>query len=156
MSSPWPVVPSALPAITAGRTPAFLGKGLKCPLREDPVTGDFQRVEGEDNVKQCLRDGILTSLGERVMAEGVGTIARQLIFEESDVVADLLEPSIKDFVDRYEPRVLLQSVSVEQVSQEPDLITFKCSVVYVVRATNRRQNLVFPFYLAPTSAAEGA
>lgn len=155
MSSSWPLVPSALPALNASRTPLFLGKGLKCPLREDPLTGGFQTVEGEDNVKQCLRDGVLTALGERVMAEGLGTVARRLLFEESEVVSDLLAPSIRDYVDRYEPRVILSSVSVVQTSLSEEGASYTCSIVYVTRATNKRGNLVFPFYLRAQSGAEG-
>ena len=151
MSSPWPLVPAALPSANAVGAPTFIGKGLSCPLREDPETGDFQRVESDENVRQCLKQGILTVLGERVMAEGVGTIARRLLFEESDVVADLLEPSIKDFVERYEPRVSLQTVSITQDSSSEDMVSFKCRITYVVLATNRRDTLNFPFYLTPSS-----
>lgn len=108
-------------------------------------------MSGADNVKQCLRDGILTSLGERVMAEGVGTIARRLLFEESDVVADLLEPSIKDFVDRYEPRVSLQTVTIEQVSATDELVSFNCKITYVVLSSSKRDVLEFPFFLTTTA-----
>lgn len=154
MSSTWPLVPSALPSAVLGRTSTFLGKGLRSPLREDPATGGFQTVSAQANVSQCLKDGILTRFGERVMAEPCGTLARTLLFEESEVVADLLEPSIKDFVDRFEPRVALQSVTVEETSNTGDVVSFRCAIVYVVRATNTRHNLVFPFYLV--SDAEGA
>jgi len=135
---------------TFGRHVSFLGKGLLSPLREDNTTGDFQVVSDEANVKQCLRDGILTAIGERVMLEPFGTITPTLLFEESDVVVDLLQPSISDYVQRFEPRVILQSAQVNMDSANPAMTSFNVSIVYVIRATNARRNLVFPFYLAST------
>ncbi len=134
-------------AAVSGRSIAFLGKGLKSPLREDSVTGDFQRVSDEANVMQCVKDGVFTALGERVYRESLGTIARDMLFEESPVVADLLPPSIKDFVERFEPRVMLQSVTAKPKNTTEDLVEFVVRVVYVVRSTNQRRNLVFPYLL---------
>lgn len=146
----WPVsVPGSPTQTTSGVTVTFLGAGLLSPLREDPVTGDFQRVSGNDNVAQCVRDGILTALGERVMNEGLGTITRDMLFEESEVISDLLPPSIKDFVDRYEPRILLTSVTAKPVSATVDRVDFVVKVIYIVRATNTKKNLVVPFALTP-------
>lgn len=125
----------------------FLGKGLMSPLTEDPVTGDFMRVSDEANVKQCLKDGLLTAIGERVLNEGLGTIVPEMVFEESEVVRDLTEPSIKDYVEQFEPRVILQSVKVTQTNGSADMSAFSVFVSYIIRATNRRENLVFPFYL---------
>lgn len=138
---------ATIPNQTSLKPTLFLGKGLLSPLREDPDTGDFQRVRDENNVKQCLRDGVLTMLGERLMAESIGTIARTMLFEETDKVADLLEPSIRDHVERYEPRVVLSSLTVTNTSLTHEVATFNVSLIYIVRATNRRENLVFPFYL---------
>jgi len=131
----------------AGASVPQLGKGLLSPLREDPNTGGFQRVSDEANVRQCLRDGITTALGERPMSEGLGTIARDMLFEQSNIVADLVPPSVRDFIERWEPRAQLVSVRAQPVAEATDSVQFKVSVVYVVRATNARNNLVFPFYL---------
>lgn len=149
----WPVATSAstLPGLT-GRPLSFLGKGLLSPLREDAVTGDFQLVADEANVKQCLRDGILTAIGERVMSEALGTITRDMLFEEQSVVSDLLAPSIKDFVNHFEPRVILQNVLVSMIDSNTEMVEFRVNVTYVVRVTNTRANLVFPFFLSSQNA----
>lgn len=149
----WPVQGIFIPAIPPGKPIPFLGRGLFSPLRENSETADFQRVADEANVKQCIRDGLLTSIGERVMGEPIGTIARDLLFEESEVVTDLLEPSIRDFFDRFEPRVVVQSVRVVSTEINAEFAAFKCSIVYVIQTTNQRDNLVFPFYLAAQAQA---
>jgi phage baseplate assembly protein W len=146
----WPLAPivSALPSMSPGRSLSFLGAGLMSPLREDGTSSDFQRVSDEANVAQCLKDGILTMIGERVMGEPIGTIARTILFEESNSVADLLVPSVKDFITNLEPRVILQNVSVKPLpTNRSDMVGFKVQVIYVIRATTTRANLVFPFYL---------
>lgn len=144
----WPSVPQrqgSAPGTSAGGT--FLGKGLRSPLREDPVTGDFQRVSDDDNVEQCLRDGILTMLGERVMAEGLGTVTREMIFENSTVVSDLVPPSIRDFIEGFEPRVLLTDCRCSPRTASDTETEFVITVSYRIRATNSPKNLTFPFYL---------
>jgi phage baseplate assembly protein W len=126
----------------------LLGKGLKSPLEEDPVTGDFKRIEGEDNVRQCLRDGILTALGERPGREGLGTIIRDMTFEQEDIVADVATPSVKDFIEAFEPRVILRGVTIRQKPiNSTELVYFVVQVNYVIRATNTGDSLVFPFFL---------
>jgi phage baseplate assembly protein W len=125
--------------------PAFMGKGLSFPLQEDPSTGDFKRVADEDNVTQCLEQLCLTRLMER-MDPTVGTVLPDLVFESEDLVADLGEPSIRRAVETHEPRVRLtgHGVTVEPVSDATAGL-FNVRVDYVIRATNKRSNRVFPF-----------
>jgi phage baseplate assembly protein W len=144
----WPFVPQ-IPGAAAGTQvgSTFLGKGLLSPLREDPVTGGFQKVSDEDNVAQCLRDGILTNTGERIMSEALGTICRDMLFEQSDVVSDLVPPSVRDFIEQWEPRVIFVLCSAVPVNSTDEFVQFEITIKYRIRATNSVKNLVFPFYL---------
>lgn len=144
----WPIVPQ-IPGGAAGTRSGvtFLGKGLRSPLREDPATGDFQTVADEENVSQCLRDGILTNLGERVMSEGLGTITRDLLFEQARAVADLVPPSVRSYVETWESRVIFISCTCEEIASSSESVQFEVTLRYKIRATNTTRNLVFPFYL---------
>lgn len=123
----------------------FLGRGWRFPILPDS-TGRLGYSEGEENVEQSLRVLLLTALGERVMRFDFGTRAPQLVFAPGgERYLRLLESTIRDAVRDWEPRVELLDVSVEADFEEPERV--QVSVSYVIRATNTRLNLVFPFYL---------
>jgi uncharacterized protein len=125
---------------------SFLGKGLKSPLRMDAdVLGGFESVEDVDNVKQCLRDGIFTSFGERPLREALGTTANDIVFENEDVIQSVLKPSIQEYVNRYEPRVILTNVSVT-AQKDGQLSVFSVVISYTIRTTNTKDNLVVPLF----------
>ena len=80
------------------------------------------------------------------MRPDFGTTAPTLVFAPgSPANLRMLEASITDAIQVYEPRVELDSVTAEPTpGQENKVIV---SVVYRVRQTNTKANLVFPFYL---------
>jgi phage baseplate assembly protein W len=57
----------------------------------------------------------------------------------------LLETTVREAVRDWEPRIDLQDVSAEANAENETRVTV--SIAYVIRATNTRKNLVFPFYL---------
>jgi uncharacterized protein len=125
--------------------PPFLGTGWRFPIRPDP-SGRLAYVSGDDNVEQCLRVLLQTSLGERVMRPDFGTEAPRLVFAPgSRQFLSLLETTVKDAIVNWEPRVDVQSIDAEADAIEPASIVV--SIAYTVRHTNTRKNLVFPYYL---------
>ncbi len=145
-------LPTFVPPITAPsttRSNSLLGKGLAWPLRMDSTTNDFARVVDESNVDQCVLGLILTSIGER-MDPLVGSVIPEVTFEESDVLADLAQPSILTAITRNEPRVKIVRLSVTNVQFPGGGAGIVIRMAYVIRATNQRKNLVYP-YAIPNS-----
>ena len=123
----------------------FLGTGWGFPVMADH-TGALRYAVGEDSIRDCLLVLLQTATGERVMRPDFGTTAPTLVFAPgSPANLRMLEASITDAIQVYEPRVELDSVTAEPTpGQENKVIV---SVVYRVRQTNTKANLVFPFYL---------
>lgn len=123
----------------------FLGTGWRFPILPDEA-GRLAYARGEESIAHCLRALLLTGLGERVMRPDLGTRAPDLVFAPDSVqnLADL-ESSIRDAVRLFEPRVELDEVRAEIDPGEESRVTV--SIVYRIRRTNTRANLVFPYYL---------
>jgi phage baseplate assembly protein W len=126
----------------------FLGKGWKFPIIPDR-TGTLGYIEGDDNVEQSMHILLMTELGERVMRSDFGTQAPRLVFSPGSVqYLRLLENTLREAVRDWEPRVDLTQVLAE--ADPVDEFKVTVSISYVVRRTNTRNNLVFPFYLGTT------
>ena len=59
----------------------------------------------------------------------------------------LMAQAVRDALAQWEPRVVLQDVDVRPDSSDPGLVHI--DVHYLVRTTNDRRNLVYPFYVIP-------
>jgi uncharacterized protein len=123
----------------------FLGNGWRFPIRPD-AAGGLGYVAGDDNVEQSLRLALMTATGERAMRPTFGSKARQLVFAPGSLLfLHQLETTVRETVRDWEPRVELEEVLAETDPRDETRITV--SIRYRVRATNTKQNLVFPFYL---------
>ncbi|WP_406631332.1 GPW/gp25 family protein [Amycolatopsis sp. WGS_07] len=126
-------------------SPEFLGTGWRFPILPDEA-GRLGYAVGEQSVEHCLRALLLTATGERVMRPDFGTRAQESVFAPGSVqsLRDL-EHSIAAAVRTYEPRVELDEVRAETDPAEESRVTV--SVVYRIRSSNTKANLVFPFYV---------
>jgi phage baseplate assembly protein W len=126
----------------------FIGTGWRFPIVPDDA-GRLGYASGQASIEACLRALLLTELGERVMRPDLGTRAPELVFAPGSTqnLHDL-EDSIREAVTRFEPRVQLDDVRAETVPQDESRVTV--TVVYRIRRTNTRANLVFPYYLGLT------
>jgi phage baseplate assembly protein W len=123
----------------------FLGTGWAFPVLPDQA-GGLRYAVGEDSIRDCLLVLLQTATGERVMRPDFGTTAPTLVFAPgSPANLRMLEASITDAIQLYEPRVDLDSVVAEPTPGEENKAVV--SVTYRVRQTNTKANLVFPFYL---------
>lgn len=126
-------------------TPAadFVGRGISFPLAVDS-SGRIALLSGGDDVDRTLRSIIKTAPGERVMRPGFGCAVWDLLFDPlNDNTLGLMAQAVRDAVGRWEPRVELESVEVTPVENRDGVVI---ALVYRVRSTNDRRNLVFPFY----------
>jgi phage baseplate assembly protein W len=123
----------------------FLGTGWAFPILPDPA-GGLRYVSGEASIQDCLLVLLQTAAGERVMRPDFGTTAPTLVFAPgSPANLRMLESSITDAIQAYEPRVELDSVVAEPTPGQENRVVV--SVTYRVRQTNTKANLVFPYYL---------
>jgi phage baseplate assembly protein W len=126
----------------------FIGQGWKFPILPD-ASGGLRYVAGDENVEQSVRTLLLTAIGERVMRPGFGTRARSSVFMPGSVQnLRLLEVSIREALVEFEPRVDVEAVRAEENPQERSRVDV--NVRYLIRRTNTRHNLVFPYYLGQT------
>lgn len=124
-------------------TPAFLGRGWAYPVC--PEAGDTATTAYEEDVKQAIQIILGTDPGERVMRPDFGAGLSAFVFEPmSFTTLEALRNRVRESLVDWEPRIDVESVTVEPSPDEGKVLI---NLVYRVRATNSRQNLVYPFYL---------
>ena len=123
----------------------LVGVGWRFPILPDE-TGSLAYVGNDTNVEQSVKILLLTDLRERVMRADFGCQAPSLVFAPGSVQnLGLLETTVREAIRDWEPRVETESVTAEVDPEDETRVTVQ--IRYVVRQTNTRNNLVFPFYL---------
>ena len=123
---------------------SFLGRGWSFPLAFSK-TGLARMSEHETDIDESLRILMMTYPGERIMQPEFGCRLRDFCFEDLTLRTEtLMQNEIKRAILLNEPRVDTERVEIEPTEKEGVL---HINVVYVIRSTNSRRNLVFPFYL---------
>ena len=103
-------------------------------------------AQANDDIVQSLAILFQTEQGERVMRPQYGCALRQLVFEPLDAETEVaIERAISRAIMFYEPRVELIRVQ----ARVHDVLEghLEITVVYRVRETNSRHNIVFPYYI---------
>lgn len=122
---------------------SFLGVGWSFPpeFRGDGVV----MTEGEDDIRSSLAILFSTAPGERFLQPKYGLDMSEALFEPlSTTMRTMLADRARIAILLHEPRVDLVDLRVD--SPDPNDGSLRVFVEYVVRATNSRFNLVFPFY----------
>lgn len=129
-----------------------IGTGWHFPLRTEP-SGGFAVARGTDKLEQSMRLVLTTYPGERPARPEFGSRLRDFVFRpiSLDTVADVAR-EVRDALTRWEHRVVVERVDAGPVPDRAGVLDIE--IVYTVRATNDRRNLVFPFYTDPEAALE--
>jgi phage baseplate assembly protein W len=126
---------------------ALLGSGLAFPLRVD-ARGGLALAHEDEDVREAIHVILGTAPGERPMRPEFGCGIHDYIFESVDAyVVGRLEREIRIAIDRWEPRIELRRIFIDTSSAADGELPIELE--YVVRATNDRRNLVYPFYVIP-------
>src|SRR3954454_4392058 len=123
----------------------LLGTGLSFPLSVDR-TGGIALVAGEQDIDQAIEIILSTAPGERPMRPEFGCGVHDFVFDTIDAgTVGKMEEAIRDALDRWEPRVIVQTVEfdLDHVGEGRLVI----DIGYRVRVTNTLRNLVYPFYV---------
>ena len=123
----------------------FLGIGWSYPVIVDPQRGDIALSSFERDIREAIRIILETGKGERVMRPDFGCGIHDLVFEDmSATVLFAIESEVRTALVTYEPRIELLAVEVDPRQVLDGLLIV--AIQYRVRATNQRDNLVYPFY----------
>lgn len=125
---------------------SFLGTGWHFPpvfSKKEPITA---MSSAEDDIQQSLEILLNTHPGERVHRYSFGCPIRQFIYEKMTTSTQTaMRETIRRAILLHEPRIKLNAIRFD-LEKVPDGI-LGISLDYTVLMTNRRSNMVFPFYL---------
>lgn len=125
----------------------FIGSGIAFPIRLD-ARGAVELVAGYDDVEEAIGLILATAPGERPMRPEFGCGIHNHVFGGLDAgTLYELELAIRVALDRWEPRI--EVVGVRFDLERADAGELQIDITYVLRATNDRRNLVYPFYMIP-------
>lgn len=97
----------------------ILGRGMSFPPRVGP-DGRIAWSEGEVNVREAIRLILLTEQRERLRLPAFGGSLGRFLFEPNTVTTrQLLRDRITKELAQWEPRIAVESVSVEPDAADP-------------------------------------
>ena len=125
----------------------FLGQGWAFPPDFSWRQKGVKMVNEEEDIKESLIILFSTQFGERIMQYEYGCNLQSLVFENFDATAvTLLKSAIETAIIYHEPRIKL--TKIEAVDKIAENGAIELNIHYVVRITNTRNNMVYPFYLS--------
>jgi hypothetical protein len=120
---------------------AFLGTGWAFPIQIDD-TGGIRMRSREDDIREAIGIVLGTRLGERTMRPEFGSGLADLVFDPNDAnLAGRIEFLVRKALERWEPRILVKEVRARPAGERMEI-----DVRYIVRQTNREDNVVVPFF----------
>jgi len=114
-----------------------LGSDLRFPINQN-----FEAISGVNLLLQDIQRLLLTIPGERPNRPEFGCNLRNQIWENIDVAAQSGAVSIREAINRFEPRITLYGVT-SSVNRNTGLITF--NIQFQINNDDSVLNLVFPF-----------
>ena len=128
-------------------TSDFVGRGFTWPLGVDH-TGAIALTRAGGDLEDSIRVVLLTAPGERLMRPQFGCRIWDLLFEPVNAnLLGLVSQAVREALAQWEPRIAVEEV--RPVQDRADSALVHIEIVYRVRVTNDRRNLVYPFYVIP-------
>jgi phage baseplate assembly protein W len=94
------------------------GQGISFPPRLGP-DGRMAWSNGPDNIREAMMVILLTEPGERIMLPDFGGKLRSFLFEPNTVATRrLIQDDIQKALQIWEPRITVQSISVDADSND--------------------------------------
>ncbi|MBM0744166.1 GPW/gp25 family protein [Phormidium sp. CLA17] len=123
----------------------FLGVGWTSPVTLDG-DGQIQLGRYEEAVRQSIRMILSTARGERLMRPDFGCSLHDLVFSTNSAAAiGQVISAVQESLIQWEPRIDVLDVTALPDVDEPNRLLI--DIRYLVRTTNNRFNLVYPFYV---------
>ena len=123
----------------------FLGSGWGFPPTFEPEGRSVRMFSDVADIESSLEILLSTRPGERILNPTYGCNLDRLVFENLDTslktfMADLITTAIL----YHEPRIAVETVDFSAGDDLAGVVLIE--IGYIVRSTNSRRNLVFPFY----------
>ncbi|MCR6642798.1 MAG: GPW/gp25 family protein [Sporocytophaga sp.] len=124
----------------------FLGIGWKFPPTFDKTSGSIMLVSEEEDIRESLFILLSTKPGERTMLPEYGCDLNKMIFEsiDSSLITEM-KGMIENAILYFEPRIILNEIDISQDRTNDGLLLI--DVQYTIRKTNKRSNMVYPYYI---------
>ncbi|PQQ38141.1 GPW/gp25 family protein [Photorhabdus laumondii] len=115
------------------------GRGWAFPPQFSSQTGVIM-AEGAEHVRQSMKVLFLTEPGERIMREDYGCGLHDYLFENiSDELMARIQTRIEERILRYEPRVEITEIRVNQKINLPNSLHIQVS--YALRGSEISQQI---------------
>ncbi len=122
----------------------FLGRGWKYPVSIEG--GKIAFSQGEESIRESIKIILGTAKGERIMRPDFGCNIDELAFSPNNTqTATMIEFHIKEALMKWEQRIEVLDVNAYPDQAETNRVNV--DIVYMIKTTNTKGNLVYPFYL---------
>jgi phage baseplate assembly protein W len=126
----------------AGR---ILGRGIGFPPRVGP-DGRVAWSEGEPNIRESIQIILKTDLRERLRLPEFGGSLGHFLFEPNTTATRReLQDRIAKSLAAWEPRIVIESITVEQDGDDPE--TALATIQYKLVATQARERVSLTVFL---------
>ncbi|MDX2361903.1 MAG: GPW/gp25 family protein [Crocinitomicaceae bacterium] len=124
---------------------SFLGRGWKFPPEFNKNLKETAMSAREVDIEESLQIILSTRIGERIMQPDFGCNLQELLFAPINLttityIKDLIESAIL----YYEHRISLNFIDISLDDALDGIVLIELD--FMVRSTNSRRNLVYPFY----------
>ena len=87
---------------------------LDLDFTKHPITDDISKKRGVEAIKRSVRNLLLTNKYERPFNPDLGSGIMGLLFElVSPTTANVLELAIKEVLENYEPRIIIDNIRIQ-------------------------------------------
>lgn len=124
---------------------SFLGEGWGFPPEFNKSAKMVMMTSGEEDIKKSIEILLSTRLGERIMVPDYGCNLEELLFQPLDLsLKTYVKDLIKTAILYHEPRIDVLSINIDTTNELSGELLVK--IEYMIRVTNSRGNMVYPFY----------
>lgn len=132
---------------------SYLGRGWSFPPSFDAKSGEPRMVSEEQDIEQSLRILLGTRPGERDMRQDYGCNLDIMLFEPlTTTLITVVKDKVRTSILYHEPRIELKDIQINTTEINKGQVLIE--IDYLIRGTNSRFNLVYPFYLREGSNVE--
>lgn len=125
---------------------SFTGRGWSFPPSFSKIEKSVKMVSDKQDIEESLEILLGTIKGERIMQVSYGCNLDEMVFESFNLtLKNYLMEMVKTAILYYEARIEPVQVNInDQFINEGRLLI---EIDYIIRATNSRYNIVYPYYL---------
>lgn len=119
-------------------------QGLSSPLKLNSRDG-IQEARDDEKIRQSVLVILGTGRGERLMRPNFGSNLKSLLFAPLNAsTANLAKFYVEEALSTWEPRIVLEEVTVESNQTKGELII---NIRYQIKSTREPGEIIYPFSL---------